>query len=139
MPSPAIDWEALASAAKAAAESAYCPYSHFSVGAAVLADDSSLFTGCNVENASYGLTICAERNAVCQLAASGRRIVRAICIYTKTETPCPPCGACRQVLQEFQRGSLAVLCVCDGATELETELDTLLPHAFARPLPTGSG
>src|SRR5687767_13866907 len=96
MSSSAIDWEALTVAARKAAESAYCPYSRFPVGAAVLADNGILFTGCNVENASYGLTICAERNAVFHLAASGRRVVAAICIYTKTDVPSPPCGACRQ-------------------------------------------
>ncbi|MDG3003792.1 cytidine deaminase [Paludisphaera mucosa] len=120
----------LLSAAKAAAAHAYCPYSKFRVGAAVLGGDGAVFSGCNVENASYGLTICAERNAVFQLAAAGGTpSVRAVLIYTPTPTPTAPCGACRQVLNEFGP-TCVVVSACDGPDAIETTLDQLLPGAF---------
>src|SRR5436189_4098224 len=87
--------------AKHASEHAYCRYSKFPVGAAVLTDRGEMFSGCNVENASYGLTICAERNAVFQSVARGAQRIRAVVIYTPTAGPSPPCGACRQVINEF--------------------------------------
>jgi len=117
-------------AAKEAAASAYCPYSKFRVGAAVLSGSGAVFPGCNVENASYGLTICAERNAVFRMVASGERPeVRAVLIYTPTPTPTAPCGACRQVLNEFG-SSCEVVCRCDGPDVIRTTLDKLLPSAF---------
>jgi cytidine deaminase len=107
------------------------PYSHFRVGAALLTDDGAIFAGCNVENASYGLTICAERNAVFGMAASGRRALRMAVVYTPTADPTAPCGACRQVLAEFAAaGDVAVLSFCDGPRTLETHLSALLPAAF---------
>ncbi|HEX8958368.1 MAG TPA: cytidine deaminase, partial [Solirubrobacterales bacterium] len=92
--------------AREAAERAYCPYSGFRVGAAALATrdgeaGSEIFAGCNVENASYDLTICAERSAVVQAISAGYRKLLAVVVYTPTETPTAPCGACRQVLFEF--------------------------------------
>lgn len=119
----------LIEAARQAGRHAYCPYSHFAVGAAVLTDEGVIYSGCNVENASFGLSICAERNAVFQMAAAGRRVIRAVAVYTPTASPTPPCGACRQVLNEF--GPTAeVFCVCDSDKTLQTRLDALLPHAF---------
>jgi cytidine deaminase len=115
--------------ARAASERAYCPYSRFPVGAALLAADGRLFAGCNVENASYGLTICAERSAVFQAIAAGVRHIRAIVIYTPTPTPSAPCGACRQVLNEFGPDA-AVICICDGPDVHECRMADLLPHAF---------
>ena len=93
----------LLQAAREASRRAYCPYSHFKVGAAVLTADAEVYAGCNVENASYGLTICAERNAVFQAVSSRSTLpeIRAVLIYTPTPTPTAPCGACRQVLNEF--------------------------------------
>ena len=93
----------LVAAARAAAARAYCPYSHFQVGAAVLTGSGEIFAGCNVENASYGLTICAERNAVFQAVARGRGplSICAVVVFTPTATPTAPCGACRQVINEF--------------------------------------
>lgn len=115
--------------AKAASSNAYCPYSKFSVGAAILTEDEQIFTGCNVENASYGLTICAERNAVFSMVAAGKKKLRAIVIYTPTPSPTAPCGACRQVLNEFGPQAF-VLCICDGSAVIETNLSALLPDAF---------
>src|SRR4051794_37115307 len=88
-------------AARAAMEKAYCEYSQFAVGAAVLTESGKIFVGCNVENASYGLTMCAERNAIFQAIAQGHRDLKAVVVVTPTETPTPPCGACRQVINEF--------------------------------------
>src|SRR4051794_3476136 len=101
-----IDWARLADAARAASAAAYCPYSRFAVGAAVLAADGRVFNGCNVENASFGLTICAERNAIAQAVAAGVREIVAVCVHTPTATPTPPCGACRQVIVEFGRAEV---------------------------------
>jgi cytidine deaminase len=121
----------LVAAAQAAANRAYCPYSKFRVGAAVLSADGQIFSGCNVENASYGLTICAERNAVCQAVTrcEGPITLRAVVVFTPTQTPTAPCGACRQVLNEFGP-DCEVLCVCDGPGQLHFSLGELLPNSF---------
>jgi cytidine deaminase len=122
--------ERMLAAAKKAAASAYCPYSRFPVGAAVLSGAGVIHAGCNVENASYGLTACAERNAIFHLVASGEPPqIRAVLIYTPTTTPTVPCGACRQVLNEFGP-SCKVVCRCDGPDEIRTSLSRLLPEAF---------
>lgn len=96
-PSPAQ----LLAAARAAAEQAYAPYSGFPVGAAVLTQDGQVFTGCNVENAAFGSTLCAERGAVAAMALAGGRRIRSVAIVGLKAAPCFPCGACRQVLAEF--------------------------------------
>ncbi len=119
----------LTAAARNASRHAYCPYSKFRVGAAVLTSDGDVFAGCNVENASYGLTICAERNAVFQAVTHGRTTLTAVAIYTPTPTPTAPCGACRQVLREFGPDAL-VLSICDGPDVLSARLSALLPHSF---------
>ena len=119
----------LAKQAKGASEKAYCPYSKFRVGAVVLTDDGQTFAGCNVENASYGLTICAERNAVFQMVAKGKKKIAAVIICTPTPKPSAPCGACRQVINEFGPDAL-VVSVCDGPDVLKAKLSELLPHAF---------
>jgi len=128
---PEYDRSRLLEAAALAAAQAYAPYSHFRVGAAVLTEQGTIHAGCNVENASYGLTICAERNALFQMVAAAPRplAVRAIVVYTPTPAPTAPCGACRQVLHEFGP-RCAIVCVCDGPDVLVTSLDQLLPHAF---------
>ena len=120
----------LVSRARKASEHAYCAYSQFRVGAAVLSESGEIFAGCNVENASYGLTICAERNAIFQMIAAGQRRIRAIVIYTPTPTPAAPCGACRQVINEFGPEAL-VVSLCDGPEVLRLRLNELLPSAFA--------
>ena len=127
-----IGWHALVAAAKAASAQAYCPYSGFAVGAAVRTADSRVFAGCNVENASYGLAVCAERNAVFHAVAAGAREIVAVAVYTPTPMYATPCGACRQVLLEFA-GNAEVLCACDGAERGRFTVTSLLPHGFALP------
>ena len=123
------DWTLLVDAARAASANAYAPYSRFAVGAAVLAADGRLFTGCNVENASFGLTVCAERNAIAQAVAAGVRDIVAVCVHTPTPEPTPPCGACRQVILEFGRAE--VTSACSGGTTRRWTAEELLPGAFA--------
>lgn len=115
--------------AQEASAKAYCPYSKFRVGAAVLANSGKIYTGCNVENASYGLTICAERNAIFHATCDGMERVEAVVIYTPTQTPSAPCGACRQVINEFGEDA-RVISVCDTTAVLDMKLSALLPHAF---------
>ena len=122
--------ERLLAAARDAAGRAYVPYSRFPVGAAVLTADGSVVTGCNVENASYGLTCCAERVAVFAAAAAGHRAIRAVAVTAPAAARASPCGACRQVLREFvpAGGMLVLLDGVDGVAE--TDLATLLPDSF---------
>ncbi len=118
----------LANLAREAAQNAYAPYSGFSVGAAIWTDQG-LFTGCNVENASYGLTNCAERTAIFAAAAAGARKLECVAVFADTPSPTAPCGACRQVIHEF--GPTArVLLVNRSSTLVETSLPALLPCAF---------
>ncbi len=124
-------WARLADAARRASAHAHCPYSHFRVGAAVLSDAGAIAAGCNVENASYGLTVCAERNAVSRAIADGAHSVDAVVVYTPTPEPVTPCGACRQVIAEFGRNA-RIRCICDGPGMLEFGLPELLPSAFVR-------
>lgn len=122
----------LVSKAIEAREKAYAPYSKFKVGAAILTKDGTIFPGCNIENASYGATICAERTAVANMVSSGHTdpVAIAIC-YNETEFALP-CGICRQVLSEFadQKEDLIVLMAKTDGTYQETTLSTLLPGAF---------
>lgn len=122
-----MDKELLA-AALAARENAYAPYSKFKVGAAVETADGHIFTGCNIENASYGLTCCAERNAVFAAVGSGARSFKALCVVADTEEPVAPCGACRQVLAEFPFEKI-ILANCKGLTKVMTVAE-LLPYGF---------
>lgn len=125
--------------ARAAAKASYSPYSKFPVGAAVLAGSGKIYAGCNVENASYGLCNCAERTAIFSAAAAGEREITAVVVYTPTPTPTMPCGACRQVINEFG-AQAAVISVCDTSQRMETSLPDLLPHAFGpQNLIEGSG
>ena len=112
------------SAARCGAAHAYCPYSRFRVGAAVLTDDGRISWGGNVENASYGLTICAERNAVFQAVAGAKLPVLAVVVYTPTTTPTAPCGACRQVINEFGPDAEIFSC-CDGPDTIHEKLTGL--------------
>jgi len=119
----------LEKSAKTAATKAYAPYSKFRVGSAVLGRTGKVYSGCNVENALYGLCNCAERSAVFAAVAAGERTIRAVAVYTPTPLPTAPCGACRQVIHEFGPESL-VICLCDGKSRIETKLSALLPAAF---------
>jgi cytidine deaminase len=126
---PAATFRRLEKSARAAARASYSPYSKFPVGAAVLTSSGKIFAGCNVENASYGLCNCAERTAIFSAAAAGERTLKAVVVYTPTPTATSPCGACRQVINEFGPDAL-VLSVCDSADTIETTLAALLPAAF---------
>ena len=119
----------LEKSAKAAATKAYAPYSKFRVGSAVLGRTGKVYSGCNVENASYGLCNCAERSAIFAAVSAGERTIRAVAVYTPTPLPTAPCGACRQVINEFGPDCL-VICLCDGRSRIETKLSALLPAAF---------
>lgn len=120
---------ALIAAAHAARKRAYAPYSRFAVGAAVETSGGTIYAGCNVENASYGLTICAERVAICRAVADGARIFRRIAIVADAAQPCSPCGACRQFLLEFNPRIEVIMLNRRGQSRTR-RLDTLLPHAF---------
>ena len=123
-----IDDAALIARARDAAKQAYAPYSKFRVGAALLAG-GKIYSGCNVENASYGLTNCAERTAVFSAVAAGERKIEAIAIYTDTDESTAPCGACRQVLSEFG-GSMRVILACRAPEPKVHSLGALLPLQF---------
>jgi cytidine deaminase len=129
MPISSSQIESLRQRAISASKHAYCPYSHFQVGAAVLTESGAIFSGCNVENASLGMTICAERNAIFQAIAAGRRKLLAIVIYTPTARPALSCGACRQVICEFDR-QVPIYSFCDGPEHLSTTIAELLPLPF---------
>jgi cytidine deaminase len=122
----------LIDAARAARQNAHAPYSRFAVGAAVLDDAGRISTGCNVENASYGLTVCAERNAIAAAVAAGAKAIRAVAVVTRLRPPATPCGACRQVLAEFGGDDMMVLLApaAAGAAIEELALRDLLPRAF---------
>ncbi len=119
----------LVRAATRAREHAYAPYSRFRVGAAVRASDGRVFAGCNVENASYGLSICAERVAIFNAVAHGAREIRALAVCTDAPAPATPCGACRQVIAEFADDAAIALANTGGALVI-TSINELLPLPF---------
>lgn len=111
---------------------AYAPYSNYHVGACVLAEDGTMFTGCNVENASYGVTICAEHNAIASLIASGNRKIKALAVVGSGDELCTPCGCCRQAIREFATPD-APIYLCDPKTKKvvkTTNIAELLPMSF---------
>jgi cytidine deaminase len=116
--------------AREAGARAYAPYSRFPVGAALMTRDGRLVGACNVENASFGLSMCAERAAVFAAVAQGLRDFVAVAVYTPTANVTPPCGACRQVLHEFAPGAVVVCCNGDAAAERQYHVADLLPEAF---------
>lgn len=116
--------------ARRAREKAYVPYSGFPVGAALVAEDGTVFTGCNIENASYGLALCAERTAIFKMASEGHHAISAIAVIAETDGPVSPCGACRQVMAEFAgNGVRVILTNLKGDVQVTTVGD-LLPGAF---------
>jgi cytidine deaminase len=126
-----IDWRALVAAASRARTAAYAPYSGYSVGAAILAGSGRVFEGCNVENASFGLTLCAERSAVAALVACGERTVVAVAVVTAGPEPGSPCGLCRQTLAEFADDiPIAMAVAGDDEPRTVTSLGELLPRPF---------
>jgi cytidine deaminase len=123
-----VDLDALYSEARKAAEFASVPYSKFRVGAALLLENGSVITGCNVENRSYGLTICAERTAVVKAVSQGFKSFRALAVSTPdSQVPVGPCGACRQVLSEFMEGASPVIFGGSGPDRVETSIAVLYP------------
>lgn len=121
--------EELISVAMQAAQCAYSPYSGYKVGAALLGKSGKIFTGCNVENASFSMTICAERTAVCKAVSEGETAFLAVAVYVDSERSFPPCGACRQVLAEFA-ADMPVL-VVNRIEQYQTTLLELLPGKFS--------
>lgn len=115
--------------ALSARENAHAPFSNFKVGAALLTENSEIITGCNIENASYGLTMCAERVAIFKAISEGKRDFTKICVAADTENLTPPCGACRQIIWEFCGDVEVVLSNLRGETET-FQMSELLPKAF---------
>ena len=110
----------------------YSPYSKFAVGACLETEDGSIYTGCNFENSSYGLSICAERNAIGSAVAEGKRKIKAIAIYSPNQDNCAPCGACRQVLHEFCEDDSELDVILKNKDELKIyTLEQLLPESFS--------
>ena len=127
------DSDALIAAARAAFDRAIADYSQFKVGAALETTDGRIISGCNIENASYGLTMCAERVAMFKALSEGQREFRRVVIVADTSAPTPPCGACRQILWEFAGDIEVILANLDGVTARHRMAD-LLPAAFDRRL-----
>lgn len=130
MSEPTVDFAALKSKAKQACSAAYAPYSRFRVGAAVCAAGGQVFSGCNVENASYGLTQCAERNAIAAAVVAGMQELHAVLIYTPGERARTPCGACRQVIQELMDPAGRIISCCDSKQVKEWTVAAILPEPF---------
>lgn len=126
-----MDASKLIDAAKRARQAAYVPYSHFAVGAAVQVNDQ-IISGCNVENASYGLSLCAERNAMFAAVAQGHQHFDAIAIVADTDNPVSPCGACRQVMTEFMAPDAPVFLTNLVGDVSQTTVAQLLPGAFLK-------
>lgn len=110
-----------------AKETSYSPYSQFRVGAAVLTDDDEIFSGCNVENASYGLAICAERNAIFQMVFAGKRKIKVVAVSTDEPTFVTPCGACRQVIAEFADSNTQVLFITKNGKTKAVKFSAIFP------------
>lgn len=125
-----MDYNILLKKAKEASENAYAKYSDFKVGACVLAKGGKTYTGCNIENASYGLTVCAERNAIANAIVNGETAITAIAIYSPNMEDCTPCGACRQVIFEFQSDEgIDVITQIADSFRIYT-IDELFPKGF---------
>ncbi len=123
-----MDVKRLLEMARKARENAYAPYSNFKVGAALLTESGEIFTGCNVENSSYGLSVCAERVALFKAVSEGYRKFKALAVVADTERPVPPCGACRQVLWEF--GDIDIIMSNLKGDVKVMKLSELLPEGF---------
>jgi cytidine deaminase len=124
--------ETLLAEARRAREFAYVPYSHFPVGAALMAEDGTIYRGCNVENASFGLTNCAERTALFKAVSEGKRRFVALAVVADTPGPVTPCGACRQVMVEWCPPDMKVYLANLKGEVIETTVGKLLPDSFGR-------
>ena len=124
-----LETQKLMDCAIKARENAYSPYSHFAVGAALLCEDGTLFEGCNIENASYGLTNCAERTDIFKAVSEGHVTFKALAVVADTEGPCAPCGACRQVVAEFKI-PIIIMGNLMGNVKIVT-IEELLPFSFS--------
>ena len=125
-----IDYNNLMNKAKEVSKNSYSPFSRFAVGAAVLTPDGQIYKGCNVENSSFGMTICAERCAIFKAVSEGQREIRAVAIYSPNADSCYPCGACRQVMYEFQ-GDEEIEVITENMGQLEiNKLSFFLPCGF---------
>ena len=122
------DIQKLINRAVVARDKTYSPYSHFGVGAALLCEDESIYEGCNIENASYGLTNCAERTAIFKAVSEGQTKFKALAVVADTEGPCAPCGACRQVISEFEIPRIIMANLRGDYTVVD--LEGLLPFRF---------
>ena len=126
-----IDYQLLMNEAKDASKNSYSPFSRFAVGAAVLASSGKIYKGCNVENSSFGLTICAERSAIFKAISEGEKEVVAVAIYSPIAVACYPCGACRQVMYEFQGDEREIMVITENFGALEiNKLSYFLPCGF---------
>ena len=123
------DFDSLIEAAKRARSQSVAPFSNFQVGAAVRTASGKVYTGCNIESASYGLTVCAERVAIWKALSEGERQFTELAVVADTETLTPPCGTCRQIIWEFARGAAIVFANLDGESE-KFQIADLLPRAF---------
>ena len=111
-------------------ENAYVPYSHFPIGAVLVTDEGKIYTGVNIENASFGLTNCGERTAIFKAVSEGERSFKELIIYGQTEKPVSPCGACRQVMAEFFESDLPVTLVAKDKSTVVMTVKELLPYSF---------
>ena len=126
-----FDYKLLMDKAKEASKMSYSPFSRFAVGASVLAKSGKIYTGCNVENSSFGMTICAERCAIFKAVSEGEREISAVAIYSPNADDCNPCGACRQVMFEFQNEEEGVEIITENMGELVVRnLSEYLPYGF---------
>jgi cytidine deaminase len=127
-----VDVDTLLDAARAVRKNAYAPYSNYRVGAALLCGSGRVYSGCNVENASYGLCLCAERSAVAQAVANGEQELLAVAISGQGPEPVPPCGMCRQTLAELMKPDAPVICENERGKRSTFTVSELLPHAFSK-------
>lgn len=125
-----IDYKLLMDRAKEASKMSYSPFSRFAVGAALIAKSGKIYSGCNVENSSFGMTNCAERTAIFKAVSEGEREILAIAIYSPNSDNCYPCGACRQVMYEFQ-GDNEIIVITEDCGRLDArKLSEFLPFGF---------
>lgn len=134
-----ISDEDLIELAKAAREAAHAPYSNFEVGAALVTTDGRVFTGCNIENSTYSLTVCAERVAIFKAVSEGAREIVKIAVLADTENLTPPCGCCRQMIWEFAAEETTVIMANLSGETLKCEVKELLPKAFDASFLVGVG